>query len=389
MKKLREPVLLFILLVLMALPNILQDKPSDWSDDFEKDSKHPYGSITVFKSLEDLFPKQPIKVNNLPLTYLYSDTLTGHNLIFVTGRSNTLDYIDLGKALVLAEQGNQVWISSTAFETSFLDSLNVQVQYPSNWRTDDKEVFLIEANQEERITAPSRGEYHFFSAYPEEAEIMATRYPDKATLLKLDVGLGALWLHTCPKQLSNITLLETPRLIESQLTLLPNQPTIWDAYYKPKRRTSGDFLSFVRSQPSLLIALYLSVGLVILSFIFFSKRRQRAVPIIREPENKMKSFTESIAHLMLADRDSRGFIQLKWKHFENDVRRRFQLSTTQHNFKEYLSKQSGWDIDRVDQLFKYYRDLESQHADKASMLKLAHLIDEYYHLTKKEKPQHV
>lgn len=57
------------------------------------------------------------------------------------------------------------------------------------------------------------------------------------------------------------------------------------------------------SQPPLRWALYLSMASILLFMIFTARRKQRAIPVIREPENKSLEFVELIGTLYYQKKD--------------------------------------------------------------------------------------
>ena len=79
------------------------------------------------------------------------------------------------------------------------------------------------------------------------------------------------------------------------------------------------------SQPPLRWALYLSMVSILLFMIFTARRKQRAIPVIREPENKSLEFTKLIGTLYYQKHDHANLVHKKFTYFAEVLRREIQV----------------------------------------------------------------
>ena len=99
--------------------------------------------------------------------------------------------------------------------------------------------------------------------------------------------------------LSNIYLVqgENYPMIHYLMSYIPGNEIVWTEFYELGRSMSKTPFRYILSQPALKTAFYiLLIGL--LGFIFFEiKRKQRAIPIIKPPDNDSLQFVRTIGNL--------------------------------------------------------------------------------------------
>ena len=59
--------------------------------------------------------------------------------------------------------------------------------------------------------------------------------------------------------------------------------------------------------------------------IFTARRKQRAIPVIREPENKSLEFAELIGTLYYQKKDHADLVRKKYLYFAEELRREMQV----------------------------------------------------------------
>lgn len=87
-----------------------------------------------------------------------------------------------------------------------------------------------------------------------------------------------------------------------------------------QERQTTPFRALFRSRP-LTWALYVSLFVLLLFFIFNARRRQRAIPVVRPPRNHTLEFTCLIGTLFYQRHDRVGLLRRKWDLFAADIRR--------------------------------------------------------------------
>ncbi len=98
-----------------------------------------------------------------------------------------------------------------------------------------------------------------------------------------------------------------------------------EGYMKETAQVQMSPFRYFLSQPPLRWALYLSMVSILLFMIFTARRKQRAIPVIREPENKSLEFTELIGTLYYQKKDHADLVHKKFIYFAEELRREIQV----------------------------------------------------------------
>ena len=98
-----------------------------------------------------------------------------------------------------------------------------------------------------------------------------------------------------------------------------------ESYMKETAQVQMSPFRYFLSQPPLRWALYLSMASILLFMIFTARRKQRAIPVIREPENKSLEFVELIGTLYYQKKDHADLVRKKFFYFTEELRREIQV----------------------------------------------------------------
>lgn len=77
---------------------------------------------------------------------------------------------------------------------------------------------------------------------------------------------------------------------------------------------------FIMNKP-LQWALYLALALILLYMILHLRRRQRAIPVIKDPENRQLEFAQLIGTLYFQKGDHADLLKKKYNYFAEHLRR--------------------------------------------------------------------
>ena len=80
-------------------------------------------------------------------------------------------------------------------------------------------------------------------------------------------------------------------------------------------------LSFFLERPPLRWAVYLSLVGVLLYMFFTARRRQRVIPVVKEPENRSLEFVRLIGTLYHQRHDNTDLVRKKYNYFAERIRR--------------------------------------------------------------------
>ena len=141
-------------------------------------------------------------------------------------------------------------------------------------------------------------------------------------------GKGEVILASTPLLFTNYGVLDGKNAaylfrILSQMGGFPIVRT--EGYMKETAQAQMSPFRYFLSQPPLRWALYLSMVSILLFMIFTARRKQRAIPVIREPENKSLEFAELIGTLYYQKKDHADLVRKKYLYFAEELRREMQV----------------------------------------------------------------
>ncbi|WP_294479306.1 DUF4350 domain-containing protein [uncultured Bacteroides sp.] len=141
-------------------------------------------------------------------------------------------------------------------------------------------------------------------------------------------GKGEIILVSTPLLFTNYGILDGNNSIYifrllSQMGELPIVRT--EGYMEQTAQVQQSPFRYLLSHTPLRWALYLTMITIVLFMIFTAKRRQRVIPVAREPENKSLEFTELIGTLYYQKKDHANLVRKKFTYFAEELRKDIQV----------------------------------------------------------------
>lgn len=135
----------------------------------------------------------------------------------------------------------------------------------------------------------------------------------------------------------------------SQMGDLPILRT--EGYMKETAQEQRSPFRYFLSQRPLQWVLYLTFITISLFMIFTAKRRQRAIPVVRDPENKSLEFTELIGTLYHQRKDHADLVRKKFTYFAEELRREIQVDVEEATEDERsfhrIAQKTGMDMNEI------------------------------------------
>jgi len=275
----------------------------------------------------------------------------------------------------LAERGNKVILAATGFSLS--DTLGYDMSY-AWFRASELKKYVGAVNRRDSLywLADSASAYPaaIFEVYPQLCDAFFTKYdslsvplvrrdraaasrkdsitlaadslirsqlkdtlPESQDSVRLPVELPTGVRHPVGK--GEIVLISTPLLFTNYGVLDKNNAAYifrllspakdlplyrTEAYNKSEYEQRSPFRYFL-SQPPLRWGLYLTMIALVLFMAFTARRRQRPIPVIRQPENKTLEFTELIGTLYFQKKNHADLVRKKFTYFAEALRRNIQV----------------------------------------------------------------
>lgn len=206
-------------------------------------------------------------------------------------------------------------------------------------------------------------------------------YRDELTpqFVQIKYGKGNLFVSSNPLIMTNYGMLDKQlnnvifRML-SQFGKLPIERT--EAYREINFSSSRSPLSFFLSHEPLRWMTYMTMFGLILFCIFFARRRQRAIPIVKDPENNTLEFTKQIGDLYYQQHLNLDLLMKRYKLFEEQLRMRAMIDNedSYQQKAELLHERVGLDKQSIINLLSLLDTVMGQKQD-ISDKQLRNLID--------------
>ncbi len=412
-------LLLLLAFSFSACENPFAQKKTNWEVSLKKDDKKPYGSYIAYHALPYYFPGA--RIEPLPDGFRYTsiDASMHHagspSLLVLLGLDFYLSAAELEQLIQFAGAGNEIMIfcsrmdealerrfkcykHSTAGEGMKLTPLytgqenigilslkpgkNIKYGYEgrslqSYFTLEEKDTAGIEryitiddetATEEPVISGPDTLGYR--GAMPD--------------FIRYKTGRGHITFHAAPLVLSNYFLLQSGNkgYLDGLWHILPAgiQHIYWNEYYR--RRAEASSFSVLLRYPATKWALILALFTLLMYVLFESKRRQKIIPVIEQPENASLSFTETVGRLYYNKGDHSNIAEKMIQHFLDWVRTQHHMNTNHLNydFIRNLAAKTGETEQTVTRLVEMIHEIRLSHTtpDEAYLYELYTTIQKFY-----------
>ena len=394
----------------------------DWSENFEAESKDPYGSFVIHEMLGSYFPNK----NFNPITESIDEELplgevAKSNYVFV-GESMFLDSADVSTLLKYVQEGNTAFISSKTIPFDLMFELYYDECNDEPWddysvETDTAASFNFLHPQLQR----ERGYYYkfldenktatygwnyidsvYFCAEPYSMIRLGTFAENRVNFAKKAYGEngGSFYLHTTPMNFTNLQMLDKVGVEYANkiFSHLEKGDIFWDEYSRVgeglgraynRRRSGGgsrsiaseESLKYILAQPSLAWAWYLTISLGLLYLLFRAKRKQRIIPVLEQNENTSFEFISTIGRLYFLQNDHKKLCVQKMKLFLSYIRDRYHLNTTQvdETFKNKLAAKSEIPRAELDKIFDFHKNIQNSNSvSEQTLIDFHQRMDVFY-----------
>ena len=353
-----------VFLLLMFALECRLPKKFVWMPTFSHYDKQPFG-CAVFDSLLSA---------SLPMGYSLSwetfyqmaqgDTTSCRGILAVADR-HMLSDVDVDALLEMAERGNKIMLSSDWYNSKLYDTLrfrhgysyfNFQAlkNYATSMQRRDSLCWIgdpaVYPRQNFYFYPQLCGSTFYLDSLALPVKILAVKeyvVDEEYVLTEDDVyeavqdttfnapvamsypwGKGEVILVSTPLIFTNYGVLDGGKATNffrllSQMGELPIVRT--EAYMNQAASRQVSPLRYFLSQRPLRWALYLSLLGIVLFMLFTARRRQRAIPVVRPPENKTLEFVELIGTLYFQRKDHADLLRKKYLYFAEELRREIQV----------------------------------------------------------------
>lgn len=369
-------------------------KPVDWSPNYSLDTKNPLDLYVFNHEVEKLFPTNFKRVTKTPFEY-FSDHTGNANFMLI--KENVYEEID---SLLLSKikNGSNLWISTETFIKYFEDTLKLNytdIAPNINLKRNDTVILTLTMsnwNNEKFFLNPVQNSYAFSKLDASSTTILGRMsVPSGHTFpnyIKVKYGKGNIYLHNQPAVFSNYALLKDKNsadYVAHILSYIPrDRPLVW--FVKNQTvNTDGpvneSILSVIFRYPALRMTWLLFLYGMLLFIVFNTKRRQRIIPVIKEPKNTTTEFVQTIGNLYFQEGETSNIIDKKIIYFLDQIRQNYYLDTrkTDDSFIDKLQNKSGKDRELIVWIVTFITKFEkNKTSERKDLQLLSSKIDEFW-----------
>jgi len=401
-------------LLIIFLLHYQMPREFDWKPTYAHYDQEPFGCY-VFDSLLTENMPQGYSVTNRSLPQLAKDSTPRG--ILVVADDASLTPIDLEAIYQMMNSGSEVLIASNHFGR-LEDTLKLETKYTYIYRGLKDFIKKKEERDTLRWSTDTLGtqprDYLLFSPlcewyisdailvdtlpgdsvrerpYHDSISYMAT-FNDNPIAYTQQVGRGRLTIVSAPLLFTNYTMLDGDNagLVFRFLSTMKQLPVMRTTTFCPEAADASQLtpLRYFLSQPPLRWAIYLSLALAVLCLLFSTRRRQRVIPVMQEPENHTIEFIELIGTLYYQSGERRSLVLRKYTYFAEELRRTIHVDITDDEDDgtemQTIANQSGIPVEDVQRLIEELRLLEAANDEtEISRKEMKRLIDEMNRIIK-------
>lgn len=311
--------------------------------------------------------------------------------ILLTEQSVSFTGTDVAAILQLLNQGHKIMLCLASFPSELCDSLSFSTRYDSYLSLMFMERYAKEGNQRDSLFfgKDSLNPEHIYAVYPhlhpvyfregkeyhnredstkqyekmrcDSSEILVRNKNNQAVAMRLFIGEGELYLVSTPLMFTNYGILDgnNGTYAFQLLSYLKEMPLVRLEAYGVNNQPSRTPFRYFLSQPALRWALYMTILLIIIFMIFTAKRRQRIIPVVREPANQTLRFTLLIGNLYYQKKNYKDLLQKKYLYFCAEVKRLNGLDLQSDEPDEELSRRLSDKMGvEKDEIWPVFRELK-------------------------------
>ncbi len=369
-------IILILLFVAVYLFNSHQPKTFQWEPTYSAHDRNPFGTY-VFEELLKKSWKNPYTHSYKTIRRLeYEGSLTNQNILLL---SNYLDVgnDELDNMLEYAEKGHTIFIAAGSFSHTIEKKMEFYTMY-GNWWYDrmavQRNADTLKIDRKVKLCSPvfAEKEYKFpkmilscyFDSIPENSRVLAVNDSLQPIAISCPVGKGNMIFCCSPMIFTNYGILsEDAEFIWGLLSYLEGAPLLRTEFYETGSDESQSPFRYLLKEPPLRWALYITLLTILIFMIFTAKRKQRVIPVIKDPENHLLKFIRSLSTLYLRKSDNNDILQKKYTLFGEQLQRKYGIDIINkphdQELFERIAQKTGHPTNEIKSLFKNFEVIDS------------------------------
>jgi hypothetical protein len=312
------------------------------------------------------------------------------------------DENEVNGLLNLVGKGQHVFISAFTISEALLDSLHLRpAYYTSLFNSEDSLTVSVNnpiTNDSLSFTYPGKAlDNYFIKVDSTITNILGRDKYGRPNFVSFNYdGGGSLYIHLAPMAFTNFFLLHknNKAYYDNALSYLPKSSTVvrWDEYFRYHTSANSEgsngegkglfpTLSWINKQQGLKTALPLLVLLMLIIYLFESKRKQRIIPVIVPLQNASVDFVKTVGRLYFQRHDNKNLALKMTVHFQDHVRSRYGIRTALNDpeFEKKLAWKTGYNVNNIKSLLSFMNSLPEMHdVTDAALLDFNRKLEHFY-----------
>ncbi len=384
-------IILLLLFTALVLFEYFAPKEPDWTPNFSKEDKIPFGDYVIYQLLPDIFPKSAIKINTKSIyNFETQNNFKQSSLIFNTNEFD-IKKVNLDRLLEIAGKGAKVFISASDFSKELSDTLKFKtaISFDALFGEDSLPVNFVHPKLKTKsgyLIGKQTWEQFFTSFDSSNVEVLGViGTNNNVNFIKIPYGKGAFYLHTLPLAFTNYNILlrNNAEYAFKALSYVRNKYIFWDENYKPgKKPVATGPLSYISQNPALRHAYQLILLIAVLYFLVNAKRKQRAIPVIEPPKNSSLEFAATLANLYLNNSNHRDILLRRYMFWTDFLREKYYLSTESiesEDAADIISQKTGAELSCIKEIINSYKfALNNKNIPAGKLINFNKLLEKFY-----------
>lgn len=384
--------------ILMFIGYLFTPREFDWEPTLSPSSSEPYGT-KLFDEVVSRTVKQGYEVNNRSFYELLTkDSLTDTAILVISYDLSAMSKATSEHLIKLVQQGNRVMLVTNDIgiylpgETGIECSNYLQQKELPSFMKDGPELSLVEWKGNDPFFKPRNYmveiQMHYTKLHVDSEATDTTALAGNGltgdeeafVAVRQKIGNGELFIVSMPLLFTNYGILQpgNAELIFRLLSQLGPRHIIRTTRYAYEEDEEDDMLGFIKSQPPLRWAYYLTLLFVLIFMLTTARRRCRAIPVVTAPRNHALEFTKLIGTLYYQQHNYADLVCKKYVYTAEQLRRLLDVNITDpaEDTRSFaiIARNTGLDEAEVGKTIKAVRSLAAQSRD-ISAGEMKQLID--------------
>jgi hypothetical protein len=378
--------------VTITVVNYYQPQPLDWKPTLAENDKIPFGNYILRQMLPQLFHGHRVSTNFVtPYEWETKTTDSLQNIIFVTTELNKMDSLSWDVLQNMVENGSSIFIATNTLPSYIAKSLKTKIEstYTINDSIGGNSLVARPFSAAKKYQFNKIGLQNYFTSYDTlNTKVLGHDAADSINFISIQWGEGQILLHSSPLVFTNFGMLhqQNHQYIAHCLSYLPNRNTLWDEAYHPYSEANSSLLRVIFNNRALNAAWQMLLAMTILMVFLYNRRRQRAIPVVKPPQNTSLAFAYTIARLYQnrANHHDAGLKRIQY--FNDKLRTQYGISITTFSAEEIAKAATKTGVEP-----KYFQKLADmiQHFSRSTkvseynLISLNELLETIYQKLKK------